>query len=332
MIRKKLNLGRRDFDIAERVGSMCLETTLATHYVETRYISTKEDEDSFWGSATACVFRPSLRGNHVASFAFVDIPVPSQKHDYELINLMTIDVDLESKKMLRAKIDGQIAPAEDVVVLLKLAFIIIHTKMHCLANWGTNESSPNTYIRKKAVVDIYMNYLGSSVPAIMRGTASILRATLLSDVEGVAKYLEALFRHGEEQGMRFHGAIYELTGHSRFVKFIAQLRNHFLNHFKDHKDDFAGIDGECFFLGSVVHGLDHPQMAKFSDPMMFNSARFSELSIVAFAVSAGLTHSDYLVTPRFNAKNAHPFFREVYSCACEIDQELADMMVTTMIQ
>merc|ERR1711862_1005515 len=48
--------------------------------------------------------------------------------------------------------------------------------------------------------------------------------------------------------------------YSRFVNFSIKARAIFINEFAKHKHLFPGIDGEAFFVGTVLHSLDHTLM------------------------------------------------------------------------
>merc|ERR1711953_1215782 len=57
-----------------------------------------------------------------------------------------------------------------------------------------------------------------------------------------------------------HKKVRELMPYSRFVQFVVQTRNFFMNEFAQCQADFPGIDGEALYLMSVFHSCDHASL------------------------------------------------------------------------
>ena len=86
---------------------------------------------------------------------------------------------------------------------------------------------------------------------------------------------------GIEEGIVAHHNIRDLQKYSKLVNFIIKTRVIFMSEFAKHKDSFPGIDGEVFFVGTVIHSLDHTCMDNnLDDPMWLdvNHPKFGRMA------------------------------------------------------
>ena len=109
-----------------------------------------------------------------------------------------------------------------------------------------------------------------------------------------------------------------------------------MSEFAKHKDSFPGIDGEAFFVGTVMHSLDHTCMDNnLDDPMWLdvNHPKFGRMAEVGRIVKVGFVQDvpGLIFEKRFKGSN-HPFYESVYRKAAKIDKYMADNMDTCIIK
>merc|ERR1712137_1104811 len=80
-------------------------------------------------------------GREIASFCWARFPMLDMDGEMVTADLFTVEVDLQSKRMVRASLDGQDLTPNDAMILVWFHTISAgHVKMHALANWGANTS------------------------------------------------------------------------------------------------------------------------------------------------------------------------------------------------
>ena len=109
-----------------------------------------------------------------------------------------------------------------------------------------------------------------------------------------------------------------------------------MSEFAKHKDSFPGIDGEAFFVGTVMHSLVHKCMDNnLDDPMWLdvNHPKFGRMAEVGRIVKVGLVQDvpGLIFEKRFTGSK-HPFYESVYRKAAKIDKYMADNMDTCIIK
>ena len=95
---------------------------------------------------------------------------------------------------------------------------------------------------------------------------------------------------GIEEGIVVHHNTCDLQKHSKLVNLIIKTRTFSMSEFAEHKDSFPGIDGEAFFVGTVMHSLDHTCMDNnLDDPMWHdvNHPKFGRMAEVGRIVKVG---------------------------------------------
>merc|ERR1711953_668107 len=76
----------------------------------------------------------------VATFCWPDFPMLDMKGNLVVASLLTIDINLDSKEMLRASLDGRSLTPDEASILVWFHTISAgHVKLHALANWGIND-------------------------------------------------------------------------------------------------------------------------------------------------------------------------------------------------
>jgi len=306
-------------DIESLIATLCLEQTQVIHY----FAKTKTD---------------SKLGN-VAGFFFHDFPYVDNDLNFQIADLFAVDIDLDTKKFVKAKMDDMDLTASDALIMLWFNTIAAqHVKLHAMANWGINSheslKDKNSFLRRNSVVTAMYNYFGyTTFSKFLKGWEN---DGLLSKGWEEKNSLIKCFNHGIAEGIGQHGNIIDLVNHSRFVKFVVQVRSIFMAEFATHKDLFPGIDGEALFIGTILHSLDHTLMEwNLPDPLWLDvkNPKFGKMAEMGRIVRAGFVQDIPLVyfEKRFKGSK-HPFYQAVYKKAAKIDKELADHMDTCIVK
>ena len=109
----------KPLDIDQLIGKLCLEQTQAIHY----YAKTKKD---------------SKIGN-IGGFFFVEFPYIDENSEYQVADLLAVDIDMDTHRFVKAKMDDMHLTASETLILLWFNTIAAqHVKLHSYANWGVN--------------------------------------------------------------------------------------------------------------------------------------------------------------------------------------------------
>jgi len=193
------------FNPKKVVGKLCLEGTCAIYY----YARTKD-------------------GN-VAGFFFPNFPI-------EVKDLFNVDIDLNSKEMVRAQLDDELlTPSETLILLWFNTISANHVKLHAFANWGLNvekeQISNNAFHARNSLITVIYNYFGYSV----FGSLMPFWTKLGLLDKCFRSSLIDVFDHGIYNNLHHHDSVRDLIRHSNFVKFIIRVRPIFMNEFNIHK-------------------------------------------------------------------------------------------------
>lgn len=307
-------------DMEGLIAIFCLEQTQVINY----FAKTKEGSEL---------------GN-IAGFFFADFPYVDNDLNYKVADLFAVDIDLDTKKFVKAKLDDMDLTASETLILLWFNTIAAqHVKLHALANWGINQSmaleETNPFLRQNSVVTAIYNYFGYSTFSGFLETWE--KQGLLSDGwSGEEQPLIKCFNHGIRDGIGQHVNIVDLVPHSRFVSFVVKVRMIFMDQFHKHKHLFPGVDGEAFFVGTILHSLDHTLMDwNLPDPLWLDvdSPRFGKMAEMGRIVRVGFVQDvPFLYFNKRFKGSKHPFYKAVYDKAAKIDKELADNMDTCIIK
>jgi len=308
----------KPFDIDEVIGKLCLEQTQAIHY----YAKTKVG---------------SKLGN-IAGFFFADFPYIDNNCEYKVADLFSVDINLDTKKFVKAKFDDVHLTASETLILLWFNTIgAQHVKLHALANWGFNSDTAvketNPFLYRNSIVTSIYNYFGYSCFSTYMEEWE--RQGLLAVGFDPNAWTQCI-DHGIKAHIWQHSNIDELVKYSRFVRFIVQVRAIFSAEFGKHKDVFPGVQGEAMFVGTVLHSLDHTLMNwNLEDPLWLDvdDPRFGRMAQIGRIVKVGFVQDVPLLYfhKRFKG-SGHPFYEAVYKKAAKINKELADNMDTCIIK
>lgn len=306
-------------DLEALIGIMCLEQSQVINY----FAKTKKG---------------SKLGN-VAGFFFSDFPYVDNNVDFRVADLFAVDIDLDTKRFVKAKLnDVDLTPSQTFILLSFNTISGQHVKLHAMANWGINDDpslkETNPFLRRNSVVTAMYNFFGySNFSNLIEGWES---EGILSNGWSEKGSLIKVFNHGIKEGVGQHGNITELMRHSRFVNFSVKVRVIFINEFARHKHLFPGIDGEAFFVGTVLHSLDHTLLEwNVADPLWLDidDPKFGKMAELTRIVLAGFTEDlPFLYFNKRFSGSDHPFYKRVYEKAAKIDKELADHMDTCIIK
>jgi hypothetical protein len=192
--------------------------------------------------------KPGSALGNIAGFFFANFPYVNNDCQYRVADLFAVDVDLDTKKFVKAKLDDINLTAKEACILLWFNTISAqHVKLHAMANWGVNLDDAladvNPFFRRSSVVTVMYNYFGYT--AFNGYTKTWAANGLLSKGwAGDHKPLLQAFNHGIKDNIWQHSQIEELVKYSEFVSFVVKVRSIFMAEFGKHKKLFPGTDGE----------------------------------------------------------------------------------------
>jgi len=309
----------QDPDIDAVVGSMCLEQSQVIQY----FAKTK---------------RGSSLGN-IAAFVFPDFPYVDNNCNPCVADLFAVDIDLDTKRFVKAKMDDIELTASETFILLCFNTIgAQHVKIHAMANWAINDHQSlrktNPFLQQNSIATAMYNYFGyTGFPKFFKTWE---RWGLVSDGWRKNKAIIKCFDYSLKQGVGPHQNITELIPYSRFVNFSVKVRAIFFNEFAKQKHLFPGIDGEALFVGTVVHSLDHTFLEwNVADPLWLDvkDKKFGKMAEICRIVRAGFTEDlPFLYFNKSFKGSNQIFYQRVYQKAALIDKELADHMDTCIVK
>ena len=305
-------------DYSEIAGKMCLEQSQVIHY----YARTEPG---------------SVHGD-IAGFFFTDFPYLDNDCVFRTAKLFAVDIDLETKKMVKATLDDEhLSPKQALILLWFNTISAQHVKLHSLANWGVNVDEQlkrkEPFFYRNSVVTTIYNFFGKS-----------LFHTYMEEWERVGLLREGwdpnalieVFNHGIKSNIWQHSQIIELVPHSRFVNFAVRVRAIFINEFAKHQQSFPGVHSEAMFVGTILHSLDHTFMDwNLQDPLWLDidDPRFGAMAQLGRIVKMGFVQDvPGLYFHKRYKGSGHPFYEAVYAKAAKIDKELADHMDTCIVK
>jgi len=309
-----------DCDYEAMCAKLLLEQTQAIHY----YARTKEGNEL---------------GN-IAGFFFANFPYVDNGCNFQVADLFAVDIDLDTKRFIKAKLDDINLNAKETMTLLWFNTIAAqHVKLHAMANWGVNVDEAladvNPFFRQSSVVTVLYNFFGYTSFNGFFKTWVDEGLTSSGWLKPEKPFVQAL-NHGIKENVWQHAQIVDLTKHSEFVNFIVQVRAIFFAEFQKHKDLFPGTDGEAMFVGTILHSLDHSLMDwNLKDPLWLDvdDPRFGKMAELGRVVKVGFV-SDIpgLYFHKRYKGSGHPFYEAVYRKAAKINNKFADVMDTCIIK
>ena len=90
---------------------------------------------------------------------FLQFPYVDNDCNYQVADLFAVDIDLDTKRFVKAKLDDINLNAKETVILLWFNTIAAqHVKLHAMANWGVNVDEAladvNPFFRQSSVVTV----------------------------------------------------------------------------------------------------------------------------------------------------------------------------------
>ncbi len=225
-------------DIEEVIAKLCLEQTQVINY--------------FAKTKSGC----GSNNENTAVFFFTDFPYVDNDLNNRVADLFVVDINLDTKKFVKAKLDDLDLTASDTLILLWFNTIAAqHVKLHSMANWGINDhhllQETNPFLRRNSIVTAIYNYFGYTSFSTFMETWEA--QGLLSKGWSDSGCFIQCVNHGIKDGIGQHSNIYDIVAYSRFVKFVVKVRPIFMAEFAKHKESFPGIDGEVSAVGIIEH-------------------------------------------------------------------------------
>lgn len=305
--------------------ALILESSLAIQIVARRHEHSDEIATFVWAPFPMIVdtddgeVRPSGRGEGARVGQFD--------------TLFSVDVNLTRRTISKATLNEALLPLTDLVALLCHAIAADqHPKVHAYANWGIDPSDRvcHPYLRRMSVCTTLYNHFGlSNAPWIM---GLVLRS------KGAERELLRVFEDSLTRPPPSHAEVRQLVRHSRLVRFIVELRGPFMRVFAEQRSAFPeSYSAEAYFLGTVVHSLDHFNYVRHVDPWVLVAMRVSPAletlrrvqCVVRYMLSDDLPGILFATTFR-DAPMA--FHKQVYSTGRRIDPQLAAQMQTCIVK
>eukprot|EP00594_Rhizosolenia_setigera_P019149 CAMPEP_0178978970 /NCGR_PEP_ID=MMETSP0789-20121207/25532_1 /TAXON_ID=3005 /ORGANISM="Rhizosolenia setigera, Strain CCMP 1694" /LENGTH=360 /DNA_ID=CAMNT_0020668923 /DNA_START=561 /DNA_END=1640 /DNA_ORIENTATION=- len=307
---KKGWIKKKPLNVEKLIATLLLEQTQAIHY----YAKTKED--------------------NIAGFFFADFPyVENEGCTYKVADLFTVDIDLDKKVFVKAKLDDETLTASETLTLLWFNTIAAqHVKLHALANWGVNPAPEVKAVNPQLHRNSIPFFTTISDSLVSKVISTLGKAWVCYLKDGTPETFVECFKHGIRDNIWQHPNIEELAKYSRFVTFIVKTRAVFISEFAKYKDDFPGVHGEAMFVGTVLHSLDHSLMDwNLQDPLWLDvdHPRFGMMAEIGRVVKVGFVSDlPYIMFSKRFKDHGHPFYESVYKKAAKFDKLLADTMDT----
>uniref|UniRef100_A0A7S2LU64 Uncharacterized protein n=2 Tax=Zooxanthella nutricula TaxID=1333877 RepID=A0A7S2LU64_9DINO len=280
-----------------------------------------------------CMGEDEASGAVVAHFRWKHFPMLQNDGSVRIAEVFVAAVDVETKRMKSAALDGRELDPRDAMVLVFFHTIFAgHVKLHAMANWGVNHMLiEDSVLQRCAVTTTAYNFFGHTrFPAYARAWYRL----------GVSAHdfsrIDQVIDHGVKAGVRAHSETRQLMRHSDLCNFVVKIRKQFMRAFEKHEERMLGIDMEALFVGTVLHSLDHQHFEwNIEDPLWLVPVcpDFAALAEFGRFVHAGFLKDIWTVPfPRKYRETTHPFFAEVYRRAARINKRLADQMDICIIK
>lgn len=266
-------------------------------------------------------------GHLIAEFSWTNIAFIQMDTTVGKVKAFRVLVDVESRVMVSASIDGQPVSAKKAMILLWFDTVFgTHVKIHAMANWGIARHVEGLQLWWMQACSVMYNYFGFIVFSRFITEFWFKMGLTLRCYTSVKQASS----HSASTGVPFHGNVHQLAKHSVLVRFMLKVRKFFLAEFERHKSDFEGADAEAMFVGTICHSLDHSMMDEnLKDPLWLDveDPEFGAMAELMRHVRVGFVPDlPGLVFNRRYKHMRHPFYQTVYKYARSIDSRLADCM------
>ena len=231
--------------------------------------------------------------------------------------------------------------AQSLLIMSRCFICPIYTypymQIHSIANWGLNSEESvkkvNPFLYRSSIVTVMYNHFGFTGFA---GYIPIwIKQGFLGEKWTEDAWIETVTQ-GVEDKIFAHPNIEELAPYSSLVNFIVKTRPIFLSDFAKYREQFPGVHGEAFYIGTVLHSLDHTcQDWACEDPLWLDvdDERFGLMAQMGRVVKVGFIKDlpGLYFHKRFKGAN-HPFYSGFYAKAARIDKKYADVMDTCIVK
>lgn len=271
-----------------------------------------------------------MGGDEIATFQIDNFRIIDE--DSHLTKIMRLEVKLNLTKRrvhsntLHWKGITEELNCKDLLVILYFHDITSnHVQGHTFANWGIDNEAPNDFIRHMSNCTILYNYFGFTATP---WTFKVLNWAGIHPVD--FDNMTKVFEQGVECPIVNHSDIRRLAKYSKWVRFIAGIRNHFMNTFDEYakRGDMGRVDGEALFVGSIIHSLDHLSLEQCIDEITWFDAQrkdFEPMMWFCRIVRSGYVPTLPCISFDYKYKDApHGFFQKVYQRALILDREYAN--------
>jgi hypothetical protein len=320
MLMLGIKIFQRKVDYGYQTVEMMLETSISTFF---SHIDSIEDE-----------LKPlNLPVDSKIGVFEIKEPILVYEKEAKVHQMLRVRIDLVNRKFIDATLDGESLTAKDTSTLV--SFILVtshHVKIHAYANWGIDPYSTNPTLRWLSTVTAAYNRYGyDAFPKVV----NLLRR--LGFLPEPTRNVVNVIEHGLQHGVRYHPDLIALNRYSDFVHFIYGIRGHFLNQFAEvRKENFPHINGEAYFVGTVIHSLDHTQYVRIwqdSTWAAYDDPAFKHMAAMHGIIASGFSGDLPFVMFDYRFKDLKiPFFQKVYRHACQIDPYFANFMDATIIK
>jgi len=272
-------------------------------------------------------------GNSIAEFQWENIAYVKMDATIGIIGELTILVELGSKTMLEAVVDGRKISAKKALILLWFETVFgNHVKIHAMSNWGVSEQVEDLQLRWMSVCTVMYNYFGFAVfPRMITEFWYKMGFTKLcySNVQFASS-------HSAATGVPVHGNIRELRAFSPLVNFMCKVRSKFLVEFSKYKDDFKDVDAEAMFVGTICHSLDHCMMdVNIEDALWLDvdDDEYGAMAELMRHVRVGFVPElPGLIFDHRYKHMPHPLYQNVYAYAHKINPWFAERMDACIVK
>ena len=279
-----------------------------------------------------------ISGKRVATFVWTDMPLLDGDGKFKTDEnfILRVDVDLTTRCLEKATLNGEPLAPRDVAILIWFNTISAnHVKIHSYANWASNpcDFTYSTFQHRMAVATIIYNYFGETM--FPRITYCLSKLGFLSSS---CQHITDVFHKGMKSGVPNHAGVVEIAKYSELASFLIPVRKYFHSVFQQYQEDLPGIDAEALFIGTIVHSLDHTVASwGLPDPLYLDmdrcEPRFRVMAEVGRLVRAGFVDDIPFLLFRKNYSNSpDKFYQRVYAYAAKINKRLADHMDCCIIK
>lgn len=287
-------------------------------------------------SSLACYYKSKV--DNEAGFFFPHLPYIDYDGKKKVCELLTVYVDVNTKKMTKATFDNdEITGSQVATILFFFNLSANHVKIHSMANWGLNSEvavkNVNKFLYQNSLVTVAYNYFGFTG---FGGWISMYKTMGLLSKEWNMEAWEQAVVQGVEDNIQAHPNIDELVPYSSFVNFIVKTRPIFLSDFAKYRTQFPGVHGEAMYIGTVMHSMDHTAADWACEEALWldvDDSRFGLMAEMDRLVMVGHTKDlPGLIFHKRYKGSTHPFYAGFYQKAAKIDTRWADVMDTCIVK